>query len=531
MRIVVSGDGSVLRDVTFDSGTITIGSDSGSQVHLPDLQVDLEHARLLIVPGGHWSLEAAHPDAVTVVNGRRLDKRCPIYNGDEIQIGGFLLKVAVDGKFDLGATGRTSLDDLARIKEFPLPRHGEAKQYDEPIAMQARVHRAIAALSQDLAACGDAEVLIGRVLDYLIETFDARMAWFGFRRQPRGDLEFMEGRNSDGTPGQDPPLLPTLEYRSLDRGQSLRLRRLEDGASAISTPLQGRRGRFGLLYAESRKTADRFRGHQLDRLFLIGTHVAARLESLLLGVSQPPRPAAADELAFLRDVQRRLDPKSVPPWAGFQVGIYSRPGADRGGDVYDLMTMPNEMASVFIGHVSGDATRTAMAIAEVHAAFRIAGLHGDPPHTLMRELNWLLHSARGECGLAAASAVMNPKSGAMEFSAAGQLGAVLIDAKGTPRTLIESPCPRLGTAKSMETPRQNLRLSSGEMLVLFTPGCSTVMDEQGASLTEQRLVNAICDGFGLGPADLLQELQGELAGFFKKGRQPDDITVMLIQRA
>jgi len=530
MRIVVLENGEVLRDLNFDSGPLSVGSDAECEVHLPDLHVALQHARMLVVPGGQWVVEAAQPEAQASVNGRDLDKRCPLYNGDEIAIGAFTLKVAVDGQLDLGSTGKTSLDELARIREFPLPRGGDAKQYDEPVPVEGRVHQDVARFAQEVAACADVETLVNRTLSYLLENFDARLAWFGLRRQPRGPLGYMEGRNSDGTPGRDPPLLPTLEYRCLDRGQSIRLRRLEDHASAIAAPLSARRGRCGLLYVESRKSEDRFRGHHLDLLYLLAIHVAARLENLLLGVDPSAPPPEADRLAVVREVQARLDPKSVPPWPGYQVGIFARPGSVQGGDVYDLITMPNGLAACLLGTLHADPMRTAIAMAEVHAAFRVAALHGDPPHTQFRELNWLLHTGRGKCSFSVAHLVMNPKSGAIEYAISGAVCGVILSTASEPRRLAAMPVAESGEAKSGEPPRQGGKLAPGELLALFTRGWGALRDGEGNAVGLQRLIDTLGDGLGLGPADLLEELQGDLRGVFKKGRQPEDVTVMLVHR-
>ena len=68
-------------------------------------------------------------------------------------------------------------------------------------------------------------------------------------------------------------------------------------------------------------------------------------------------------------------------------------------------------------------------------------------------------------------------------------------------------------------------------MALFTCGCTTLCDESGAALTRERFVEALCDGFGLAPANILDEIQTDLAGFFKHGRQPDDITILLVQRS
>jgi len=530
MRIVVLQDEQPLRDLTFNEGPISIGSDAQSDVHLPDLGIDLEHGRLAASATGQWMLETTSPTATAQINGKSVQDRCPIYNGDEISVGGFVLKVAVGTEAILAPTGKTSLDELARIRDFPLPRGGEVKKGDEPITILPEQHRALARFAQDLAECDDPDSLLDRTLRHLLGTFPARCAWFGLRRQPRGPIEIMEGRNSDGSTGLDPPLLATFEYRCLQRGQCLRLRKLESGVSALAVPLDARRGRLGVLYLESKRQV-RFGREQLDLLFATGLPVATRLEGVLLGaMAKKRRVTTVSGWELFREVQTRLDPASLPTWPGYELAVFSRPGSDRGGDVHDFLTMPNGMAALVVGNVTADPIHSAMGVTEVHAAFRVAALHADPPRTLLRELNWLLHDGRGGCRLCVAHVVINPKTGALEIGTAGPIGGLIVDGRGKPRDLAVAGAAVLGTVKSIELPRRSDRLAPGEMLALFTRGIATLRDGSGAPLNRQRFLGALCDSVGLAPASVLDELQSDLAGFFKHGRQPDDITILLVRR-
>lgn len=532
MRIVLLEQDEVISDLNFDSGPIAIGSDAESGVHLPDIRIALEHARLVQSPSGQWFLQAVTPGQRTTINGRDLDQRCPVHNGDRIGIHGFALGIAVDGQGDFGRTGKTSLDELARIRDFPLPRHGEAKNYDHPLTISPKNQIRLARFAQEIAGAADVEALMDQTLPFVIEALSARMAWFGVRRQPQGGIEFMEGRSADGGPGPDPPLQPTLEYRCLDRGQALRLRRIADGASAVAVPLGARRGRLGILYAESRLKADRFHAPDLELLIAISAHVAARLEAILLGEDAqppaPPEPGGAGDL--LRDIQARLDPGAPPSWPGYALAVHHQAGSQRGGDVYDYLTMPNGMAAILVATASGDLPSTAVAVTNVRAACRVAALHGDPPRTLLRELHWLLQGGHSRSTLSVVHLVMNPKSGAFEYATAGDIGAIVIDAGGSPRMLTDPNSPRLGLTRSVEFAVTSDRLSPGETLVLFTAGCGTMCDGSGRVLGGKRLVRALRQCCGLPPADQLLELQAELAAFFKDGRQVDDITILALRR-
>ena len=151
MRVVLLEDDKVLRDLNFDYGPVTIGSDAASGVHLPDLGIALEHARLTLGPPGQWQLEASAPSGRTRINDRVLDKPCRVYNGDEIAVSRFRLKVAVSPDYDLGLAGPSSLEELARIKDFPLPPGGETRQADAPLAIAQDQQRFLAEFTRELA--------------------------------------------------------------------------------------------------------------------------------------------------------------------------------------------------------------------------------------------------------------------------------------------------------------------------------------------------------------------------------------------
>ncbi|MCH7812481.1 MAG: SpoIIE family protein phosphatase [Planctomycetes bacterium] len=531
MRIVVLDDNEVIRDQTFSTGPISLGSDARANIHLPNLAVHLEHLRLDTSGTGQWNVESAAPTATATVNGRRLQQRCPVFNGDQIAVGPFVLQVILGDDGAFGPTGKTSLDALARIKEFPLPRGGEVRKADQPITLDPERLHGLAGFAHELVCCQEIEALMDRTLAHLLQVLPIRTAWFGLRRQPHGDLELMEGRNSDGSTGTEPPMLPTFEYRCVERGQCLRLRKAERGGSALVVPLEARRGRLGLLYVQSKRQGAV--GHaQLDMLYAIGLHVAARLEAVLMGTLQRrvEKAALTTDWTVLREVQSQLDPPNLPTWPGCQLAVFRKPGLERGGDAYDAMTMPNGMAAMMVGTVEADPVPGSVAVTQVHTAFRVAGLHGDPPKTLLRELNWLLAGTGADSRLSVAHVVLNPKNGAFEYCIAGPTGALIMDTSGRHRELAVLQAEPLNARKSSDFKRCSDRLVAGETLALFSCGCLQLTDESRQPVPRERFVEILREGAGLAPTDALEELQHELAGFFKNGRQPDDITVLLLRR-
>ena len=255
-----------------------------------------------------------------------------------------------------------------------------------------------------------------------------------------------------------------------------------------------------------------------------------QLEAIIHELLDHRAKLAADELTLLHQIQAQLDLRSVPQWPELQIAAYAKPGLKEAGDVYDIMRLPNGLAAVMIGRIHASTARAALAMAEVRSAFRIAGLHADPPHIQLKALNWLLYDEKEPCVLDVAILVTNPKTGAAEFCTGGAIGAVVIDPRGNSRSLVDAERPAVGTTKGYEYASSSERLRVGETLALFSPGCCTTENIEGEPIGAERFQDALCDGFGQSASVALDDLVSDQAAFLKNGRPPADITILLVRR-
>ncbi|MEK7756996.1 MAG: SpoIIE family protein phosphatase, partial [Planctomycetota bacterium] len=126
--------------------------------------------------------------------------------------------------------------------------------------------------------------------------------------------------------------------------------------------------------------------------------------------------------------------------------------------------------------------------------------------------------------------LVNPKSGAAEVASAGKIGVLIIDAKGAPRKVVSTQTPAVGTTKNHEYTGGSIRIQEGETLALFTRGWTTVCNDVGKALGEGKFLETLCDGFGQPAAAVISDLITDLTAFLKKGRTPDDITLLVVHR-
>ncbi len=532
MQVLVHDGHEVIRNLQFEDGAVSIGSQADCAIYLPDMRVAMQQAVLVPIPGGGWMLDPVDLRYKTILNGRQVVTRTEVEHGDEIIISNFLLKVFHEYQADAEIAKTVIREEISRIRQYPLPPGSLLRKPNEPFTIPCGAERQLARFGFELRECTDIAKLMELTLRTLLGVFDARLVWLGARRQDYGRLEFVEGRTAEGATSIEPPSLETYTYRCLERTQFIVVPHTDEEhtRSAMAVPLVSQRGRLGVLYVDSKPDSGIFDLGHLDLLCLYAAAVAVQLEAIVQEQIRLQEAIRAGELSFIREIQDRLDPTNVPQWDQLQFAVYCKPGLDHTGDVYDVMRMPNGLATFFVAHVSGPPTRTAMALVEMRAAFRVAALHADPPHVVLREINWLLGDDRSVCNAVACAVVINPKTGAAEYATAGGIGALVVDERGEPRPLADPALPELGTVRNFAYASKSLRIMPEETLVLYTPGALVVRNEQGEPLGQDRLTEALCDGFGIPASDALNNLLGDLGGYFKQGRQPDDITFVFMHR-
>jgi serine phosphatase RsbU (regulator of sigma subunit) len=541
MHIVVRDEERPTRGFDFSEevNLIRVGSTSDCALFLPDVRVAEEHFLIRRIGESEWVLEHCEipsdsPAGYTriYINALESTGSTPLRHNDEIVIARFRLKVFLDRSSEL-APRSAIVEAASKIREHPLPPGAEVRtELTEPITLSVGLVATLADMAFQINQCADLSSLMGTCISLVQEQFSTHQVWIGTRRRSYGRLEFVETRLEDGSTGGDPHLIDTFIYRCTERGQQILCSKLDafPVGSLMCVPMVADRGVLGMIYLDQRREGSPFGHQEFDCLAALSAIIAKHLDRIVADQVELQESIKAGELSFVRELQSLMDPTNVPQWEGLQMAMYCKPGLDACGDIFDVMRLPNGLASFVCGHVFGKATHAALAMAQVRAAFRLAGLHADPPHVLFRALNWILHDPQRPCELAATGFVMNPKTGAMQFATAGDIGAVVVGAGGQLRSLVQETMPAIGALREHAYTGGAGRVEDGETLVLYTPGCWTVTNEAGKSIGRGQLVNAISDLFGQPASAALDELLSDFRAYFATGRQSDDVTFMILHR-
>jgi pSer/pThr/pTyr-binding forkhead associated (FHA) protein len=140
-KLILSMEGSVIREVPLDKERLTIGRKPQNDIQIENLAVSGEHACIVTILNDSF-LEDLGSTNGTLVNGNPV-KRHILQNNDVIEIGKFKLKYMTD------TAGRSPVDESKRTMVLPT---AAGKATAAPIAAGAAPAAVKSAESQPLAA-------------------------------------------------------------------------------------------------------------------------------------------------------------------------------------------------------------------------------------------------------------------------------------------------------------------------------------------------------------------------------------------
>jgi serine phosphatase RsbU (regulator of sigma subunit)/PAS domain-containing protein len=230
-------------------------------------------------------------------------------------------------------------------------------------------------------------------------------------------------------------------------------------------------------------------------------------------------------------LQASLLPRELPAVPGVEIGaayVAATEGLEVGGDFYDVYRTPDGWG-VSIGDVCGKGEHAAAVTAAARHAVRVLA-HWDPdPAGVLRQANELMLAQEYEGRFVTACAAhFRWRDGRLHavLGSAGHPGPVLIRADGRVRMLEGGGMP-LGLFPDAEPARQDVELSPGDLLFLFTDGVTDARSPELAYF-EERLTDALASLAGRPPAEVVSAMQ-TLVVEFSMNDLRDDMTMLALR--
>ena len=234
------------------------------------------------------------------------------------------------------------------------------------------------------------------------------------------------------------------------------------------------------------------------------------------------------QLETATKIQSLFWPKIPDLNEGGHIWAVSVPATYVGGDLYDVIPLPDDSLLAYVADVSDKGVPAALIMAALSTKIRSEALVQGEVDKLLETVNDRMYSLTSEEGFFATIALARywPSSGKMQLALGGHLSPLWIG-DGEIRNLPQIEGMSLGVKLDVHFETKEILLSPGESILFFTDGVVEAENENNELLGNDRLISYIKNAkgppWGKGLLDYISDWRGNSSA-------NDDLTILEIWR-
>jgi sigma-B regulation protein RsbU (phosphoserine phosphatase) len=297
-------------------------------------------------------------------------------------------------------------------------------------------------------------------------------------------------------------------------------------------PVLGRGGSLiGLLALGARLSESPYSGEDRSLLASVASQAGIALESIGLAEQMAKRleaeRLAQREMELAKQVQGKLLPQAPPSMASIECAGCCVQARAVGGDYYDFLDLGAGRIGLVLADVSGKGFPAALLMASLQASLRsrlVLGLH-ELPRTLAAANELLYRSSETNRFATLFLGIYDEAAGTLRYANCGHNPPVVLRRDGSLERLAPT-APVVGLFDDWQCSTSEIRLASGDLLVLFSDGITEAFDDAGQEFGEARLVELLRAHRQRRAGDLVDAVLAEVRRF-SGTTQEDDQTLVV----
>lgn len=298
----------------------------------------------------------------------------------------------------------------------------------------------------------------------------------------------------------------------------------------LLVPLVHRSRMNGLLVLSEKSSGSGFSAEDMTVLSVLSSQAAIAMENAQLYQDALEKHRMEEELSFAREIQDNLLPREHPSGDTFAVAGYNLPSKQVGGDYFDFITLDKRRTGIAIGDISGKGVPAAILMSNLQAALRIAAsLSNDTSEVVKRVNIHIKHTTSAEKFATFFYGILDAADLTLRFTNAGHNYPVIKPYQGLAH-FIEKGGVIIGVRDDIEYKEFSVRLSPGDILVLYTDGVTEAFGPEREQFGEERLLETIDDGaLYASPGAIIDHILDTVAAFTGGNLHTDDLTLIVLK--
>jgi sigma-B regulation protein RsbU (phosphoserine phosphatase) len=239
------------------------------------------------------------------------------------------------------------------------------------------------------------------------------------------------------------------------------------------------------------------------------------------------------ELKIARDIQMSILPKVFPPFpdrTDFDIYAVIEPAREVGGDFYDFFLLDDQHLCFVIGDVSDKGVPASLYMAVTKTLIKAVAEQGHSPGRILTRVNQELAADNRSTMFASVFlGMLHTATGRVLYANGGHNPPVVMRAAGEVHFLSLSNGTIIGALESSTYKTEELVLSFGDSLFLYTDGVTEAVNREGEFFSEERLQDLLGALPGNSAPATVAAVKDGVHEFAARIPQSDDITMLMVQ--
>ena len=235
------------------------------------------------------------------------------------------------------------------------------------------------------------------------------------------------------------------------------------------------------------------------------------------------------ELELANEMQQMIVPGEFPLHDRYEVFGRMRPARNVGGDFFDVLWLDDRNVGLVVADVSGKGVPAALMMMSSRTLLKgVASNVRDPGEVLGLVNDMLCDGNRLNMFVSVFYGVYDIESGVLRYANAGH-NSPLLEGKGMVSELNLTNGVVLGLRPGCDFKSDELQLSEGDTVVLFTDGVSEAEDAESEAFGMERFSQVLLEASG-SVQETIEKVFARVDEFTGRRPQFDDITCFALRR-
>jgi len=237
------------------------------------------------------------------------------------------------------------------------------------------------------------------------------------------------------------------------------------------------------------------------------------------------------ELALAAKIQKSFLPAGIPKIEGLEIAVVSLPAKQVGGDLYDILPLPDGKWGICVGDVSGKGIPAALFMAKAISEFRREARNAPETSVPLQKLNSkIAEEGAGGLFLTLLYLIADPVKKSFSFSSGGHEPVFYYRKEtGKAEILTSSEGTPLGVVPDGNFDRKEFSGQKGDVLLLISDGVKEAMNSRREIFGNKRIFSALLESAGNSAQAIIDHLLEKTGDFVKNAPQHDDLTAVCIK--